>query len=206
MAITAQMVKELREMTGVGPMKCKQALEQFDGDLQKAAEYLREQGMATAAKKAGRAANEGIIQVYQHHDGRLAVLVEVNCETDFVAATEQFQNFAKDIALQVANLDPKYVSRDDVPQDILDAESERLRKQALEEGKPENIVDKMVEGRLNKFLAEIVLLEQAFIKDDEKNIEDLRKEIISELKENIVIRRFSRFAIGEIGDEETDED
>lgn len=205
MAVTAQQVKELRDMTGVGPAKCKQALEQFDGDVEKAAAYLREQGMATAAKKAGRAANEGMIQVYHHHDGRLAVMVEVNCETDFVAATEQFQSFAKDIALQVANLAPQYVSREQVPASVVEAEKDLQRKRALEEGKPENIIEKIIEGRMDKFFADLVLLEQPFIKDDAKTIEDLRKEAVSELKENIVIRRFARFAIGEVGDEETED-
>lgn len=204
--ITAQMVKELREMTGVGPLDCKKALEANEGNMQKAADYLREKGLATAAKKAGRAANEGVIEVYQHFNGRLGVMVEVNCETDFVAATDAFKNFARDVALHIANLAPEYVTREQVPQAVIEAERQIQRRRALEEGKPENVVDKMIEGRMEKFFEEIVLMEQPFIKDDKKSIEDLRKEVVAEVKENVVVRRFARFELGEIGDEVVDDE
>ena len=199
--ITAQMVKELREMTGVGPLDCKKALEASGGDMQKAADFLREKGLATAAKKAGRAANEGIIEIYQHHNGRLGVMVEVNCETDFVAATEGFKTFARNVALHIANFAPEYVSREDVPQAVIQAERELQLRRAIEEGKPQNIAERMVEGRMDKFFEEIVLMEQPFIMDDKKSIEDLRKEVVAELKENVVIRRFARFELGEVGDD-----
>lgn len=206
MAITAQMVKELREMTGVGPLDCKKALEQYDGDMEAAANYLKEKGLAKASKKAGRAANEGVIQTYVHHDGRLAAMVEVNCETDFVAATEAFQNFAKEVSLQIANLAPQYVTREEVPEAVVEEERESQRRRALQEGKPENVVEKMIEGRMNKFYEEIVLMEQAYIKDDSLTIEDLRKQAVAEIGENIVVRRFARFALGEEGDEVPEED
>jgi elongation factor Ts len=200
------MVKELRDMTGVGPLDCKKALEANEGDLKAAAEFLREKGLAKAAKKASRAANEGIVQTYQHFNGRLSVVVEVNCETDFVANTDQFQEFAKDVALHIANLAPKYVTREEVPQSILEAERDFQRRRALEEGKPEHIVDKMVDGRIEKFYEEIVLMEQPFIKDDSKRIEDLRKETVAAVGENVVVRRFVRYELGEVGDEESPED
>lgn len=203
MAITAQQVKELREMTGVGPLDCKNALEQFDGDMEKAADFLREKGLAKAAKKAGRATNEGVIHMYLHHNNRLGVMVELNCETDFVAKTESFNNLAHDIALQVANLNPGYVQREDIPEAVVQAEAELQRRRALEEGKPENVVDKIVEGRMDKFYEELVLLEQPFIRDDSKTIHDLIQETIAELGENITVGRFARFAVGEsVEDEE----
>lgn len=197
MAITAQMVKELREMTGVGPLDCKKALEQFDGDMQKAADYLREKGLAKAAKKAGRATNEGIVHAYLHHNKRLGVMVELNCETDFVADTEQFRALANDIALQIANLAPQVVKRDDVPAALVEAERDLQRRRALDEGKPENVVDKIVDGRMAKFYEELVLLEQPFIKDDSKTIGDLIQQAIAELGENIAVSCFARFALGE---------
>jgi len=206
MDITAQMVKELRERTGVGPLDCKKALVEYDGDMDQAANFLREKGLAKAVKKAGRSANEGMIPTYQHHNGRLGVMVEVNCETDFVASTEQFQNFAKDVALHIANLAPEYVQRDEVPEAVIAAEREVQRRRALEEGKPENVVDKMIEGRMDKFFAEIVLMEQPFVKDDKVTIEDLRKQAVAELGENILIRRFARYALGEEGDEVQDDE
>ena len=206
MGITAQMVKELRERTGVGPLDCKKALEQFNGNMDQAANFLREKGLARAAKKAGRAANEGVIQTYQHHNKRLAVMVEVNCETDFVAATDSFQTFARDVALQIANMAPRYVHRQDVPEGEVTAERDVQRGRALQEGKPENVADKIVEGRMDKFFAEIVLMEQEFIKDDSLTIEDLRKQVVAEVGENIVVRRFARFELGEEGDETGDEE
>jgi elongation factor Ts len=197
MAISAQMVKELREMTGVGPLDCKKALEQYDGDMEKAADYLREKGLAKAAKKAGRATNEGIVHAYMHHNSRLGVMVELNCETDFVAKTEQFRTLANDIALQVANLAPQVVKREDIPAAQVEAERNLQRRRALDEGKPENVVDKIVDGRMSKFYEELVLLEQPFIKDDSKTIGDLIQQAIAELGENIAVNRFVRFAIGE---------
>jgi elongation factor Ts len=201
MQITAQMVKELRDRTGVGPLDCKKALEEYNGDMEAAANFLREKGLAKAVKKAGRVANEGVIETYQHHNGRLGVMVEVNCETDFVAKTPQFQSFARDIALHIANLAPRYVRREDVPQAVIDAEREVQHRRALEEGKPANVAEKITEGRMEKFFAEIVLMEQPFVKDDAVTIEDLRKQAVAELGENIVIRRFVRFELGEEGDE-----
>jgi elongation factor Ts len=197
MAITAQMVKELREMTGVGPLDCKKALEQFDGDMHQAADYLREKGLAKAAKKAGRATNEGIVHAYMHHNDRLGVMVELNCETDFVAKTEQFRTLANDIALQIANLAPQVVKREDLPDATVAAERDLQRRRALDEGKPENMVDKIVDGRMAKFYEELVLLEQPFIKDDSKTIGDLIQQAIAELGENIAVSRFARFAVGE---------
>lgn len=205
MEITAQMVKELRERTGVGPLDCKKALEQFNGDMDKAANYLREKGLAKAVKKAGRAANEGIIQTYQHHNGRLAVVVEVNCETDFVAKTDTFQTFARDLAMHIANLAPQYLTREEVPAEVIAAERETQRKVTLAEGKPEAVADKIVDGRMNKFFEEIVLMEQPFIRDDKLTIEDLRKQVVAEVGENVVIRRFARFELGEVGDEVKEE-
>ena len=202
MAITAQMVKELREMTGVGPLDCKKALEQFDGDMQKASEFLREKGLAKAAKKAGRATNEGIIHLYAHHNNRLGVMVELNCETDFVAKTDKFNDLAHDIALQVANLAPSYVNREDVPEALVQAEVAIQRRRALEEGKPENVVDKIVEGRMDKFYEDLVLLEQPFIRDDSQKIGDLLQAAIADLGENIKVGRFVRFAIDEAVEED----
>ncbi|MEZ4669811.1 MAG: translation elongation factor Ts [Anaerolineae bacterium] len=200
MAITAQMVKDLREATGAGPLDCKKALELNDGNVEKAAEWLREKGMAKAAKKlgAGRTMNEGIVQTYVHHDKRLAVMVEVNCETDFVARTEKFGEFAYNLAIQIANLAPQYVKREDVPAAVVDAEREVQRRRALEEGKkPDNVIEKIVDGRMNKFYEEIVLLEQPFIKDDEKTISQMLSEAVAELGESIQISRFARFKVGE---------
>ncbi|MBZ0305738.1 MAG: elongation factor Ts, partial [Anaerolineae bacterium] len=165
------------------------------------ANYLREKGLTKAVKKAGRAANEGVIQTYQHHNGRLAVLVEINCETDFVAKTPAFQSFARDVAMHIANLAPKYMTREEVPADVIAAEREAQRKITLAEGKPEAVVDKIVDGRMNKFFEDVVLMEQTFVKDDKVTIEDLRKQVVAEVGENVVIRRFARFELGEVGDE-----
>jgi elongation factor Ts len=205
MVITAQMVKDLRDATGAGPLDCKKALEVNGGDIHRAVEYLREKGLAKAAKKlgAGRAMNEGLIQVYSHHNKRLGVIVEVNCETDFVAATDRFQAFARNVALHVANLAPEYVRREDVPEAVVQAERELQIRRAVEEGKPQNIAEKVAEGRMNKFFEEIVLLEQPFIMDDSKTIAQLLAETVAEVGESIQIRRFARFALGE--DSQTDE-
>lgn len=197
MAINAADVKSLRERTGAGMLDCKKALEEANGDLTKAGELLREKGLAAAAKKGDRIATEGIVESYIHAGGRIGVLVEVNCETDFVGKTEQFRSFVKDIAMQIAAANPKFLSREEVSQDELDKEKEILRNQALNEGKPEKIVDKMVEGRMNKYYEENCLLEQTFVKDQDKTIEQLLNEKVAAIGEKISIRRFVRFELGE---------
>lgn len=197
MTITAAMVKELREATAAGILDCRKALEESGGDFDKAVDYLREKGLAQAAKRMDRAANEGLVHAYIHSGGRVGVLVEVNCETDFVARTDEFQVFVNDVAMQIAAMSPLYVSREDVPEDVIAHERELYRAQALDEGKPENIVDRIVDGRLEKFYQQVCLLEQEFIRDDEQTIEELLKEQITKTGENIVIRRFSRYQLGE---------
>jgi elongation factor Ts len=197
MAISAAQVKELREKTGAGMMDCKKALTEANGDMDKAIEILREKGLAAAAKKAGRVAAEGLVEAYIHAGGRIGVLVEVNCETDFVAKTEEFRSFVRDIAMQIAAMNPKYVKRDEVPAEEVNKEREILRTQAQNEGKPEHIIEKMVEGRLEKYFKEVCLLEQPFIKDGDKTIEQLVKEMIARIGENIAVRRFVRFELGE---------
>lgn len=199
MVISAQMVKDLREMTGAGPLDCKKALEATEGDMQKAATYLREKGIAKAAKKlnAGRAMNEGLIEIYLHHNKRVGVLVEVNCETDFVAKTDKFKEFTRQIALHIANLAPQVARREQLPAEIVENERSVYRARALESGKPEAIIEKMIEGNLNKFYAETVLMEQSFLLDDNKTIAQLLSEAVADLGESIEIRRFARFAIGE---------
>ncbi len=195
--ITAAMVKELREITGAGMMDCKKALVHTEGDKDKAVDFLREKGLAAAAKKAGRVAAEGVVTSYIHAGGRIGVLVEVNCETDFVANTDEFKEFAREIAMQIAAANPTYVTRDEVDTKELDHEREVLRVQALEEGKPEKIVEKMVEGRIEKYYKEVCLLEQPFIKDPDQNIEGFVKAQIAKVGENISIRRFVRYQLGE---------
>lgn len=195
--ITAQMVKELRELTGAGMMDCKRALEETDGNLEQATAKLREKGLAKAAKKAGRTTAEGLVEAYIHMGGKIGVLVEVNCETDFVARTDEFKSFVHDLAMQVAALNPKYVSRDEVPADLVEKEKAVLRAQAEAEGKPAAVVERIVTGRLDKFYSQACLLDQAFIKDDGKTIGTLLSETIAKLGENMVIRRFVRFEMGE---------
>lgn len=197
MAVNAADVKTLRERTGAGMLDCKKALEEANGDLTKAAELLREKGLAAAAKKGDRIATEGIVESYIHGGGRIGVLVEVNCETDFVGKTDQFRSFVKDIAMHIAAANPKFLSREEVSQAELDKEKEILRNQALNEGKPEKIVDKMVEGRMNKYYEENCLMEQSFVKDPEKTITELLNEKIAAIGEKISIRRFARFELGE---------
>ncbi|WP_274651515.1 translation elongation factor Ts [Paenibacillus humicola] len=204
MAVNAGLVKELREKTGAGMLDCKKALEEANGDLTKASELLREKGLAAAANKAGRIATEGVVESYIHAGGRIGVLVEINCETDFVAKTDQFREFARDIAMQIAASSPKFVRREDVSQEELDKEREILKAQALNEGKPANIVEKMVEGRLGKYYEEFCLMEQPFIKDPDKTIATLLKEKISTIGENISIRRFVRYELGEGLEKKTD--
>lgn len=197
MAVTVEDVKKLRTMTGAGMMDVKNTLEETNGDLQKAAVLLRERGVAKAAKKADREASEGFVGSYIHHNGKIATLVELNCETDFVARTEQFQALAKNIAIHIAMANPLVKTRDEVSADMVQAEREVLTKQAKDEGKPDNVVEKMVEGRLSKFYAETALLEQPYIKDDKKTVEELLKEAVATLGENIQIGSFARIAIGE---------
>ncbi len=201
MEITAAMVKDLREATSAGILDCRNALKATDGDFDAAVDYLREKGLAQAAKRMDREADDGVIASYIHSGGRIGVLVEVNCETDFVARTDEFQNFVNDVAMQIAAMAPLYVSRDEVPGSVTDHESELYRNQALDEGKPDHVIDRIVEGRLEKFYSQVCLMEQEFIRDDEKTIEELLKEMISKTGENIVIRRFARFERGEsLGD------
>jgi elongation factor Ts len=195
--ITAEMVKELRSLSGAGMMDCKKALVETEGDKDKALNLLREKGLAQAAKKAGRTASQGIIDSYIHLGGKVGVMVEVNCETDFVARNEEFKTFVRDLCLQVAATNPTYLSRDDVPAQIIDNEKDILKKQALRENKPEKIIDKIVSGRIEKYYEENCLLEQAFIKDQDINITELLNNKIAQMGENILIRRFIRFEIGE---------
>ncbi|AQS59359.1 translation elongation factor Ts [Desulforamulus ferrireducens] len=195
--ISASMVKELRERTGAGMMDCKKALAEVGGDMEKAIEFLREKGLAAAAKKAGRIAAEGIVEAYIHGGGRIGVLVEINCETDFVAKNADFRALAKDIAMQIAATKPEYVRREEVPAEAIEKEREILRAQALNEGKPEKIVDKMVEGRIEKYFKEVCLLEQPFVKDPDKTVQHVINEIIAKIGEKIDVRRFTRYEMGE---------
>ncbi|WP_054028956.1 translation elongation factor Ts [Bacillus sp. FJAT-28004] len=197
MAVSASAVKELRERTGAGMLDCKKALDETNNDVEKAIAVLREKGLAAAANKAGRIATEGVVESYIHAGGRIGVIVEVNCETDFVAKTDQFREFARDVAMQIAAANPKFVSREEVSSEELEKEREILKAQALNEGKPEKIVEKMVEGRISKYYEEFCLLEQSFIKDPDKTISTLLNEKISKIGENISIRRFVRYELGE---------
>ena len=195
---SAKTVKQLRDISGAGMMDCKKALEESGYDIDKAMDILRKNGIAKAKKKAGRDAKDGIIVPYIHPGSKLGVLVEINCETDFVARTDAFQDFSKDIAMHIAATSPIGIQRDDIPSDIIEKEKEIFRDQALQSGKPENIVEKMIDGRMNKFFQENVLLEQNFVKDPDKVISDLLSDTISTLGENIEIKRFSRFQLGEL--------
>lgn len=197
MEITLEMIKELRERTGAGVMEAKRALEEAKGDMEKAVTILREKGVIKAAKKAGRTAKEGIIEAYIHTGEKLGVLVEVNCETDFVARTDEFRKLAKELALQIAGMNPQYVSKEDVPPEIIEKEKEIYRTQLRNEGKPEHVIEKIIEGKLEKFYEEVCLLEQPFVRNPEIKVKDLITEAISKLGENIVVRRFARFVVGE---------
>ncbi|MBC7358016.1 MAG: translation elongation factor Ts [Desulfacinum sp.] len=190
------MVRELREKTNAGMMDCKKALQETGGDMEKAVDLLRKKGLATAMKRAGKEASEGAVQAYIHAGGKIGVLVEVNCETDFAARSEDFQAFVKDVAMQIAATNPLGITREDVPQDVVERERAIFVEQARESGKPDHIVEKMVEGRLRKFYEENVLMEQAFVKDPEKTIEDYLNELVAKTGERIVIRRFARFQLG----------
>lgn len=197
MAITTEQIKELREATGVGILECRKALEQANGDFKKAVDLLREKGLATAAKRADRQASEGILELYSHGGGRVGVMVEVNCETDFVARSEAFRTFAHEIALQIAAAAPRYIRESDIPAEELEHERQIARARALEEGKPEAVVDKIVEGRIEKFKDEVCLMRQPYIRDETITIEKLLLQNIAAMGENIVIRRFVRWERGE---------
>ena len=197
MKITAKMVSELRTRTSAGIMDCKKALTETEGDLEAAIQLLREKGLKASELKGGRTTSEGLVASYIHPGSRIGVLVEVNCETDFVARTEQFQELTKEIAMQVAAAKPKYVSEEDVPASVLESEKEILRTQTLDEGKPEHIVDKIVDGRLSKFYAEACLLEQPYIREMDKTVKQLIQDAIAQLGENIVVKRFSLYVLGQ---------
>lgn len=197
MEITAAVVKDLRDKTGAGMMDCKKALSETSGDLDKAIDYLRRKGLAAAAKKADRVAADGAVGVYVHPGGKIGVLVEINCETDFVARTTEFQALLKDIAMQVAAANPRYVRREEVSAEEFEKEKSIYRQQALETGKPEKVVDKIVEGKMERFYSDVCLLEQSFIKDPDKKVTDIMNEAIARLGENIQVRRFARYHLGE---------
>ena len=197
MKISTQMVKELRDVTGAGVLEAKKTLEAVGGDFDKAIDELRKKGAARAAKRADRSANEGVVELYAHHSGRVGVMLELNCETDFVARNEQFQTLAHDLALHIAAMKPLYLSTDDVPQEDLDRELTVLRDQALAEGKPADIVDKIVTGRMNKFYEEVCLLEQPYVRDDSIKIKQMLTNAIQTTGENIIVRRFVRYELGE---------
>lgn len=197
MSISAQQVKELRDRTGAGMMDCKKALVETDGDLEKAIDALRTRGLAKAAKKAGRSTSEGQVASYIHAGGKIGVLVEINCETDFVARTDEFQQLVQDVAMHIAAADPRFAHRDEVTDDVLDREREIFRQQAIEQGKPENVVDRIVEGKLSKFYSENVLLDQAFVKDPDQTVGELVTAKIAKIGENIQVTRFARFQLGD---------
>jgi elongation factor Ts len=206
MTVTAQMVKELREATGASVLDCKNALEEYEGDQEKAREYLVRKGLAIAEKKASREAREGLVETYTHHGGRVGVMLELNCETDFVAATDQFQELAHDLALHVAFASPLYLNVDSVPQDVVAAQQEAFRAEASAQGKPDDIVEKIVEGRMNKFYGEVVFMNQPFVKDEDVIVGDMITQAIAELKENIRVSRFARYELGGGGPAESDGD
>ncbi len=195
--ISAAMVKELREKTGAGIMDCKEALRECDADLDKAVDFLRKKGLATAQKRAGRAMSQGLVESYIHMGGKIGVLVEINCETDFVAKTDDFREFVKNIAMHIAATSPAGIVPEDVPQDVIAKEKEIYRAQALEMGKPEQVVEKIVEGKLNKFIKDICLMNQPYVKNPDISIKDYLNEVIAKTGENISIKRFARFQLGE---------
>ncbi len=197
MGVSLELVKELRAKTNAGMMDCKRALEETNGDMEKAIDILRQKGLATAMKRAGRVAKEGIVQSYIHAGGRIGVLVEINCETDFAAKSETFQEFAKNIAMQIAATSPLGVEKEDIPQEIIDRERAIYEAQAKESGKPDHIIEKIVEGKLKKFYQEAALMEQPFIRDTDKTIRDYLNELVAQIGEKVVIRRFTRYQLGE---------
>jgi len=206
MAITTEQIKELREKTSAGVLDCREALTQANGDFQKAVEFLREKGLAKAAKRADRVASDGVIELYSHGDGRVGVMVEVNCETDFVSRNESFREFAHEIALQIAAMDPKWISDDQIPEEVIQQEMKDARIFAKGEGKPDNVIDKIVEGRLEKFKDDTVLLRQTYIRDDSLKVQDILNEKIAFIGENILIRRFERWELGGMSGQEDDEE
>jgi elongation factor Ts len=195
--ISTDLIKELRERTAAGVLACREALEESDGDLEKAVVFLRERGLAAAEKKADRETPDGVLDLYNHGDGRVGVIVEVNCETDFVARTDEFKHFAHEVALQIASDSPRWIRVEDVPDEIVEEERARARAWALESGKPENVIDRIVEGQLEKFYNENCLLRQIYIRDDSRTVEELLKEMIVATGENITVRRFVRWTMGE---------
>ena len=197
MEVTATLIKDLRERTGAGMSDCKKALTEVGGDMDKAIDYLRTKGLAKAAKKAGREATEGAVVSYIHGGGRIGVLVEINCETDFVARNEDFQGFTREVALQIAAMSPQFVRKDEVPNDVISREREVLLAKAKESGKPEPVMQKMVDGQISKWMKEICLLDQAWVKNPDKTIDQVQQELIAKIGENIKIRRFVRFELGE---------
>jgi elongation factor Ts len=197
MEISAEKVKDLRVRTGAGVMDCKAALGEAQGDFDKAVEFLRKKGLATAAKKAGRIASDGLVASYIHAGGKIGVLVEINCETDFVAKTEDFQAFVKNVAMQIAAANPQYLRREEIPADVVEKERAIYRAQALESGKPEKVVDRIVDGKLEKFYSEACLVEQAYVRDQELTVKGLVEAMIAKVGENIAIRRFCRYQLGE---------
>jgi elongation factor Ts len=202
MEVSAAAVKDLREKTGAGMMDCKKALAESGGDLDKAVDYLRQKGLAAATKKSSRTASDGAIGAYVHPGGKIGVLVEINCETDFVARTTEFQNLLKDIAMQIAAANPRYIRSEEVPSEQLEKEREIYRRQALESGKPEKFVEKIVEGKIDRFYSEVCLLEQSFIKNPDQKVADILTEAIARLGENIQVKRFSRYQLGEAAPQE----
>jgi len=197
MEITTQQIKELREATGAGVLDCRKALMSHEGDFDKAAAFLREKGLAAAAKKEGRETKEGLVELYSHGGGRVGVMVEVNCETDFVARTEQFKTFAHDLALHIAASAPRFVDVANIPADLIESMQAADRKQALAEGKPERVVDRIVQGRMDKYYQEVCLLRQPFVKNEDLTVAELLKQTIATIGENIVVRRFARWELGE---------
>lgn len=201
MAITTAMIKQLREATGAGILDCRKALEQADGDFNKAVDFLREKGLATAAKRAGRQASDGVVELYSHGNGRVGVMVELNCETDFVGRSEPFRNLAHELALQIAASSPRFIRDEDIPADVLAHEKQIAEARAHEEGKPEAVILRIVEGYMTKFLDEFVLLRQVYIRDETMTVQKLVNQVVVSLGENVVIRRFVRWELGEVSGE-----
>jgi len=197
MEISVELVKDLRQRTGAGVVDCKKALQEAKGNMDAAIDYLRRKGLATAAKKAGRIATDGLVSSYIHAGGKMGVLVEINCETDFVAKTEDFQSFVKNIAMHIAATNPQYIRREEVPEEVLEKERDIYRTQALDAGKPQKVIDKIVEGKMERFYSEVCLLEQTYVRDSDLTIKELLEALIAKIGENITIRRFTRFQLGE---------
>ncbi len=197
MEISVELVKDLRQRTGAGVVDCKKALQEAKGNMDAAIDYLRKKGLATAAKKAGRIATDGLVSSYIHAGGKMGVLVEINCETDFVAKTEDFQSFVKNIAMHIAAANPQYIRREEVPEEVLEKERDIYRTQALDAGKPQKVIDKIVEGKMERFYSEVCLLEQTYVRDSDLTIKELLEALIAKIGENITIRRFTRFQLGE---------